>query len=108
MSLRLRELMAEMEIGEKVAKRSEYEAEQWAKILLRFPEIRDVEANFRICQEFCHPMDVSLDNIALLIEDESFVSALSLAQPETIRRELIEKIASHLDEMTDAPGAVQH
>jgi hypothetical protein len=108
-SLRLKELMAQMEIGEKVAERSEFEAKEWQKILLRFPQIRDIEANFRICQEFCHPMDVSCDSIVLLVEnDESFVSALSLAEPEIIKRELLDKISALHGELTDATDVVRH
>ncbi len=83
MSLKLKELMASMELEGKVAKRSEYEAEQWQKILLRWPQVVDVEANFRICQGACHPLDLTLDNVTLLLEnDESFVRQLVIAEPE--------------------------
>ena len=98
MSLRLKELMASMELEGKVAKRSEYEAEQWQKILLRWPQVVDVEANFRICQGACHPLDLTLDNVSLLLEnDESFIRQLVIAEPEAIKRDLIEKIAECLD-----------
>lgn len=98
MSLRLKELMASMELEGKVAKRSEFEAEQWQKILLRWPQVLDIEANFRICQGACHPLDVSLDSITLLLEnDESFVRQLVVADPETIKQALVEKIAECMD-----------
>jgi len=98
MSVRLDELIASMKIGEKAFERSEYEAEQWQKILLRWAQVVDVEANFRICQGACYPLDLSLDNVTLLLEnDESFVRQLVIAEPETIKRDLIEKIAECLD-----------
>ncbi len=106
--LRLKIAQAEKELEGKIAERSQFEAEQWKKILLRWPQIRDIEANFNICQIACRPLDVTLDGIALLLEDESFVRQLSIGDVETVKAELIDKIASHLDEMTDAEGVVKH
>ena len=98
MSVKLDELIASMKIGEKAFERSEFEAREWQKILQRWPQVVDVEANFRICQGACHPLDLTLDNITLLLEnDESFVRQLVIAEPEAIKRELIEKIAECLD-----------
>ncbi len=106
--LGLKIAQAEKKIEAEVAERSEFEAREWQKILLRWPQIRDIEANLNICQIACRPLDVTVDGIALLLEDESFVSQLSLAEPETIRREIIDKIAEYLEEMTDAEGVVKH
>ena len=98
MSVRLDELIASMKIGEKAFERSEFEAREWQKILQRWPQVVDVEANFRICQGACHPLDLTLDSITLLLEnDESFVRQLVIAEPEAIKRDLIEKIAECLD-----------
>lgn len=109
MSVRLDQLKAAMKIGEKAFERSEFEAREWQKILLRWPQMVDIEANFCICQGACHPLDLTLDSITLLLEnDESFVSQLVLRDPEVNKRELIDKICEHLDEMTDAEGVVKH
>jgi hypothetical protein len=103
MSLRLRELKAQMEIEGDVLERTAFEAQEWQKILQlpvkldgRVLAIRDIEANFRICQIACDPQDVSLSNIVLLLDDESFVQGLSLGAPETIKAELIEQIVEHM------------
>jgi hypothetical protein len=112
MSLRLRELMAQMEVEGETIERTEHESIEWQKILKRWPQIRDIEANFRVVQGACHPMDVTADSVALLLDadssPQSLVHDLSLAEPEAIKRELIDKIAEHLAELTSAPGAVQH
>lgn len=114
MSLRLRELKAQMEVEGETIERTEFEAKEWQKILLRFPQIRDIEANFRICQNACDPMDVSLGSIVLLIENpdpersDNLASQLSLAEPEVVKRELIDKIAEYLNETTSAEGVVEN
>lgn len=97
MSLRLKELMASMELEGKAAERSEFEAREWQKILLRWPQVVDIQANFRICQGACHPLDMSLDSVTLLLNDESFVRQLVIAEPEAIKRHLIEQIAACMD-----------
>jgi len=118
MSLRLRELKASMEIEGEIAERSAHEAVEWQKILKlpikladgRVVFIRDVEANFRVCQGRCDPLDVTAEGVKLLLDDstpESLVNRISLADAETIKRELIDKICDYLDGMTQAPGAVE-
>src|SRR5260370_2825850 len=108
MSLRLRELKAAMEIEGEIAERTEFEAQEWQKILklpVKLPDgrvlfIRDIQANFSVCQGSCDPMDVTADGVALLLDDstpESLVYRLSLADPETIKRELIDKIVECMD-----------
>src|ERR1700687_219322 len=111
MSLRLSELMASMEIETKSSERSEFEANEWGKILRKYPIVRDLEANFRVIQTACFPKKVSLDRITLLLEDDptgGLASALSLAEPEVIKSELITHICQCLDGMTSAPGVVRH
>jgi hypothetical protein len=88
---------AEKQLESEVAERTEFEAREWQRILVRWPQVRDIEANFRICKLGCEPLDVTLDNIALLLEDESFVRQLSLAQPEAIKAELIDQIVEPMD-----------
>ncbi len=111
MSLRLRELKAQMEVEGETIERTEFEVKEWQKILLRFPQIRDIEANFRVCQDACDPMDVSLDNIVLLLDDstpDGLVHRLSLSDPETIKRELIDKISELHGDLTNATDVVKH
>jgi hypothetical protein len=79
---------------------TEFEAKQWQAILLRWPNIQDCEANFYICQQACRPLDITVDGIALLLDDESpvgLVHQLSLGNVDTIKRELIEQIVEYLD-----------
>lgn len=100
MSLRLRELKAQMEIEGETIERTEHEAVEWQNILKRWPNIRDCEANFRVCQYACDPMDVTADSVALLLDDstpEGLAHRLSLGDPETIKREIIEKIVEHME-----------
>jgi hypothetical protein len=109
MSVRLDQLKASMRLDEKAFERSEFEAGEWQKILLRWPQIRDCEANFHLCQDACHPLDLTLDSITLLLEnDETFAGQLVLASAETNKQDLINKICEYLEEMTDAPGVVEN
>src|SRR5260370_12006852 len=98
MLLRMKKMMGSMELEGKVGKRSDYEAEQWQKILLRWPQVVDVEGNFRICEGACNALEVTVENVTLLLEnEESFVRQLVIVEPEAIKRDLIENIAECLD-----------
>ncbi len=98
MGLKLDELIAGMKVEKEVAERNAFEADQWQRILVRFPQIKDIEANYMICREACYPQDLTLDSIELLVtNDESFVKQLALGTPEAIKQDLITKIVGLMD-----------
>jgi hypothetical protein len=114
MSLKLDELKASMKVEKQVSEASEEQAREWQKILLAFPQIRDDFANFDICKSVCYPSPLSLANVKLLLENpdpdrtDNLAECLSLADTNTIRRELIEKIALLHGSLTSAEGVVKH
>lgn len=93
--------MRELEEGRKLDQKHDTrfisDADAWQTILVQYPAVQDVMANFEYCRESCAPKKLTLERFELLLQIPQFVEGLAVAvQPGEVKAKLIEDILLHM------------